>query len=371
MIRCFDQTFKDKRVFVTGHTGFKGAWLSLWLKELGAEVLGYALESPTDPSLFEAVGLQHRINHVVGDIRDEDRLFSVLHEFAPQFVFHLAAQPMVRLAYGEPKLTYETNVMGTVNLFEAVRKTGSVRVVVNVTSDKCYENREWLYGYRETDPMGGYDPYSSSKGCAELVTSAYRRSFFNHEGAGANKVSLSSARAGNVIGGGDWGKDRLIPDCVRAVSEGKEVMVRNPKAIRPWQHVLEPLSGYLTLGALMYEDGRSFGGGWNFGPYDGEALSVEDVVGLAIKCWGKGGFSIDASSHPHEAALLKLDCSKAKALLKWRPVYDIYRAVEETIRWYKDFYDAGGKGNMCEMTIDQIKGYIEHAREKGIEWSIK
>ncbi len=372
MDNCFNGSYKDKRVLVTGHTGFKGAWLSLWLKKLGAEVVGYALEPPTSPSLFEAIRLEDKITHIIGDIRDEDKLLSVFYDFQPEFVFHLAAQPLVRLSYREPKLTYETNVIGTINLLEAVRKTDSVRVVVNITSDKCYDNKEWVYGYREIDPMGGYDPYSSSKGCAELVTSAYRFSFFNTEKYNEHQVALSSVRAGNVIGGGDWGEDRLIPDCVKSLSQDKVILVRNPEAIRPWQHVLEPLSGYLWLGALMCQDGHGIklSSAWNFGPPDGKILSVEEVVKLVIRLWGKGSYSLDISNHPHEAALLKLDCSKAHTVLKWEPIYDIYTAVEKTILWYKEYYDSYKSAKMYDISFNQIVSYIEYAREKGIAWSI-
>lgn len=370
MDSCFGGIYKGKRVLVTGHTGFKGGWLSLWLKELGAEVLGYSLEPPTSPNLFKAIRLDNKIVHILGDIRDEQNLFCVFDDFQPEFVFHLAAQPLVRLSYKEPRLTYETNIMGTINLLEAIKETDSVRVVVNITSDKCYENKEWVYGYREIDPMGGHDPYSSSKGCAELVTSAYRSSFFNPERYNEHKVALSSVRAGNVIGGGDWGEDRLIPDCVKSLSQDKAILIRSPKATRPWQHVLEPLSGYLWLGALMYQNGITYSSAWNFGPGDGEMLSVEKIVGLIIKHWGKGSYSLDISNHPHEAILLKLDCSIAYAILKWKSIYDVYRAMEETVQWYKEYYNSHGKGQMYDTTFNQIVGYIGHAREKGIEWSI-
>jgi len=249
----FNNIYNGKRVLVTGHTGFKGGWLSLWLKELRAEVIGYSLDPPTSPSFFEAVDLKNKLIHITGDVRDEKHLLSVFKKYQPEFVFHLAAQPLVRLSYKDPKLTYETNIMGTVNVLESVRKTKSARVCIIVTTDKCYENKEWIYGYRETDPMGGYDPYSSSKGCAELVTAAYRSSFFNPKDYGkSHRVAPSSARAGNVIGGGDWAEDRLIPDCIRTLSQNKIINIRNPQATRPWQYILEPLSGYLLLGSKMY-----------------------------------------------------------------------------------------------------------------------
>ncbi len=370
VMNCFDQVYKGKKVFLTGHTGFKGAWISLWLIELGAEVFGYALEPPTEPSLFEAAGLKDKMVHHVGDVRDAAKLSAALREFAPEFVFHLAAQPLVRLGYNDPKLTYETNIMGTVNLFEAVRACPSVRVVVNVTSDKCYENIESDYGYKEDDPMGGYDPYSSSKGCAELVTSAYRRSFFNDDGS-EGVVALSSARAGNVIGGGDWGDDRLIPDCVRAIEAGEGVQIRNPRAVRPWQHVLEPLSGYLTLGALSYRKNAAYSTGWNFGPAPGEVLTVEDIVGLLVKEWGKGRLEIDSSSHPHEAGLLMLDCSKAEVDLGWCAAWDVQAAIEKTAAWYKAFYEGQSVQQTYDYTLGHITSYIEDALKKGIEWSGK
>ena len=251
----FKNFYTNKKILITGHTGFKGSWLTLWLTELGAEVIGYSLEPPIKPSLFEVFNLKNRIIHIIGDIRDEEKLKDVFKEYKPEIIFHLAAQPLVRLSYQEPKLTYETNVIGTLNLFEGVKEMESVRVVINVTSDKCYENKEWVYGYRENDPMGGYDPYSSSKGCTELLTAAYRNSYFNPKDYGkTHQVSLASVRAGNVIGGGDWQVDRLVPDCVKALSKGETVKIRNPHAIRPWQHVLEPLSGYLFLAMRMWEE---------------------------------------------------------------------------------------------------------------------
>ena len=362
MDNYFRNTYKNKKVLITGHTGFKGSWLSLWLTELGANVIGYSLEPPTEPNLFESVNLKDKITHIIGDVRDEKHLTAIFEKYLPEFVFHLAAQPLVRISYKEPKLTYETNVMGTVNVLEAVRKTKSVRVCVIITSDKCYENKEWVYGYRETDPMGGYDPYSSSKGCAELVTSAYRKSFFNPEDYGKNhNVALSSVRAGNVIGGGDWGEDRLIPDCVRALSQNKAIVIRNPQATRPWQYILEPLAGYLLLGALMHEGGTKYSSAWNFGPNGESIITVEELVKLVIKHWGSGNYTMDTSTHPHEAGLLKLDASKARALLGWKPIYDVYEAVEKTINWYKNFYNGMRKEELYEFTIGEIMEYSNHA----------
>ena len=366
----FDNIYKDKRVLITGHTGFKGSWLTLWLTELGAEVIGYSLGTPTKPSLFEVLNLRNGIIHIVGDVRDGDKLKRVFKEYKPDVVFHMAAQPLVRFSYKEPKLTYETNVIGTLNLFEAVKETESVRVAINVTSDKCYENREWVYGYRENDSMGGYDPYSSSKGCAEILTSAYRSSYFNPKDYGKlHQVSLASVRAGNVIGGGDWQVDRLLPDCVKALSKREVIKIRNPKAIRPWQHVLEPLSGYLWLGALMWKEPTKFCGGWNFGPSDEDVLTVEEVVKRVIELWGGGEYKImNSNIKYHEAKLLKLDISKAHFYLKWKSIYSVDKALEETINWYKEYYSGGN--NVYTYTLGQIKSYIDEAKFKNITWTL-
>ena len=359
----FRNTYKNKKVLVTGHTGFKGGWLSLWLTQLGARVIGYSLEPPTEPNLFEAISLEDKLTHISGDVRDEGHLHSVFEEHQPEIVFHLAAQPLVRLSYEEPRLTYETNIMGTVNVLEATRKTGCVRVCIVVTSDKCYENRELDYEYKEPDPMGGYDPYSSSKGCAELVTSAYRRSFFS-SGQGRN-VALSSVRAGNVIGGGDWGKDRIIPDCMRIFSRGEKINLRSPAAVRPWQYVLEPLSGYLRLGALMYEDATSYSGPWNFGPDDASAITVEELVKLAVKYYGGGAYTKDISSHPHEVNLLKLDTSQARTRLGWQTVYNVFTDIERTVNWYKSFYKDMGRAELHRLTVREIQEYTGLMRENG------
>jgi len=359
MIKNFKNIYKNKKVLITGHTGFKGSWLSLWLLELGANVIGYSLEPPTEPNLFESINLKNKITHIFGDVRDENHLFTVFEKYKPEFVFHLAAQPLVRLSYTEPKLTYETNIMGTINVLEAARKANSVKVCIVITTDKCYENKEWIYGYREIDPMGGYDPYSSSKGCAELITAAYRNSFFNPDDYGRNhKVALSSVRAGNVIGGGDWGEDRLIPDCIRMLSQNKTIIIRNPKAIRPWQYVLEPLSGYLLLGALMYQDGKRYCSAWNFGPNDNDIITVEEIIKSAIRNWGTGDYKVDTSSQPHEASLLKLDTSKARIFLGWKPVYNIYETIKRTINWYKNFYNSTEKKKLYKITVSEIREYM-------------
>lgn len=346
----FDNFFKNKKILLTGHTGFKGSWLTAWLLKLGAELCGFALEPNTNPSMFNILKLENKIDHNIGDIRNSLEIEKVVDEFQPEIVFHLAAQPLVRVSYEEPKLTYETNVIGTLNLFEAVRKVESVKTIINVTTDKCYENKEWVWGYREDEPMGGYDPYSSSKGCVELLSSSYRRSFFEKR-----NINLSTARAGNVIGGGDWAKDRLIPDVVRALSKNQEIKVRNPRAIRPWQHVLEPLYGYLLLAKETYESNQ-FVGAWNFGPYDSDILTVEEVVKLAIKKWGKGSYIEEKNiEEPHEAMMLKLDISKARYYLKWEPTYNSTQAIEKTIEWYKNYFES--TSDMFEFTLKQIEEF--------------
>jgi CDP-glucose 4,6-dehydratase len=371
----FGSVFAGRRVLVTGHTGFKGSWLSAWLLGLGAEVGGYALAPPTDPSLFVALGLRERIAHVEADVRDAAALCAAVADFAPEIVFHLAAQPLVRLSYEQPQLTYETNVIGTVNLFEAVRAAPSVKVVVNVTSDKCYENREADYAYRETDPMGGFDPYSSSKGCAELVSAAYRRSFFEPEA----RVRLASARAGNVIGGGDWAPDRIVPDCVRALSAAEPVIVRNPDAVRPWQHVLEPLAGYLWLAARLWSDDGAYDGAWNFGPETGFATTVRSVVEAFVEEWGGGEWqpaaadaanaAAGAVAPAHEAHLLQLDITKAREQLGWRPVWDVRRAVATSARWYREFYGGAGRQALVRRSQADIGEYVADARVAGAVWA--
>src|SRR5665648_108262 len=359
----FNNIYNGKRVLVTGHTGFKGSWLSLWLKELGAEVIGYSLDPPTKPSFFEAVDLKNKLIHIIGDVRNEKHLLSVFEKYQPEFVFHLAAQSLVRFSYKEPRLTYETNIMGTINVLEVVRKTKSVKVCIVITTDKCYENKEWVYGYREIDPMGGYDPYSSSKACAELVVSAYRNSFFNPEDYGKNhNVDLSTVRAGNVIGGGDWGKDRLIPDCVKTLSQNKIITTRNPHATRPWQYVLEPLSGYLLLGSKMYKDGKRYSSAWNFGPNDNDIITVEEIVKSVIQNWGSGNYKINTSRQHHEAGILKLNTSKTRKFLGWKPVYNIYETIKRTVNWYKCFYEGVEKEKLYKIIVNEIWDYIKMAK---------
>ncbi len=331
----FADFFSGKTVLITGHTGFKGAWLGIWLRELGAEVIGYSLEPPTIPSLFQVCRLEKKITSVTADVKDLTTLLKVMKRYRPQIVFHLAAQSLVRRSYREPVETYATNVMGTVNVLEAVRQTESVRIVINVTSDKCYENSGWVWGYRESDAIGGHDPYSSSKGCSELVTTAYRLSYFNGDGGDRGRKALSSARAGNVIGGGDWAEDRLVPDCIRALSDGRPVVMRNPQAVRPWQHVLEPLCGYLFLAKKMGENPEQYAGAWNFGPGDDAFFSVREVVELVISEWGGGTSDVRPDPSMVEANRLKLDSSKARALLGWQPRWDVRTAVKKTVQWYQ------------------------------------
>ncbi|MCJ7515965.1 MAG: CDP-glucose 4,6-dehydratase [Dehalococcoidia bacterium] len=353
----FNNVFKGKAVLVTGHTGFKGSWLSIWLRELGADVIGYALEPYTENDNFVVAKIGSKIKHNIGDITDYSKLKRVFNEYQPEVVFHMAAQSLVRLSYKQPKLTYDTNVMGTVNVLECCRLTDSVKVIINVTSDKCYENKEWIWGYRENDPVGGYDPYSSSKACAEIVTSAYRNSFFNI--CEPNK-SISSVRAGNVIGGGDWREDRLVPDCIRALRNNEPIGIRSPQSIRPWQHVLEPLSGYLLLASKMYEDGEKYSGAWNFGPDHKSIVTVEELVKSLIKHWGHGRYkdlSKGSSGEPHEAKSLILDISKAINLLNWKPTLSVNEAIEYTVNWYK------ASDVDYDFCVSQIVNYVNRSVE--------
>ncbi len=349
----FNQLYKGRRVLVTGHTGFKGGWLCTWLKRLGAEVCGYSLPAPTEPALFKAAQVAKGLLDVTGDILDAAHLKKVFQDFAPEVVFHLAAQPLVRQSYREPVHTYAVNVMGTLNVLEAAREAGSVRAFVNVTTDKCYENKETLRPYREDDPMGGYDMYSSSKGCVELLSASYRRSFLKSGG-----FALATARAGNVIGGGDWALDRLLPDCMRALNAGKEINIRNPQAVRPWQFVLEPLGGYLLLGQKLLEAGPAYAEGFNFGPDATDTLTVEQVAHLAVQCYGKGRVRVIQADHLHEAQLLSLDISKAQEKLGWRPSYTARQAVEETVLWYKRFYEGKDVSAFTAEQIEQFEGNL-------------
>ncbi len=352
--------WQNKQVFLTGHTGFKGAWLSLWLNKLGAKVTGFALEPHTTPSLFQIASIDDKITSISGDIRDYELLSKQISTVKPEIVIHMAAQALVRESYKNPVDTYATNVMGTVHLLEAIRAVPSVKAVVIVTSDKCYENNEKLWSYREDEPMGGYDPYSNSKGCAELVTGAYRRSFFNLSNPDSSHASIASVRAGNVIGGGDWAEDRIIPDCMKAILENREIVLRNPYAIRPWQHVLEPLNGYLMLAQKLYENGNSYAEPWNFGPNDQDAITVEALVKQLCDQWkDKAEFTISKDAGPHEANFLKLDSTKARTRLDWQPVWNIEETLENIIKWYKAYQNGQ---NMAELCLKQIEEYESTAQ---------
>lgn len=363
MLKCFNNIYKGRKVLVTGHTGFKGSWLCLWLKQMGAEVVGYSLKLDTDPSHFELLKLD--MVSVIADVRNYERLEAVFQQYKPEIVFHMAAQPLVRYSYQKPQETFETNVMGTVNVYEAAKKTSSVRAIVNITSDKCYDNKEWVWGYRESDAMGGYDPYSASKGCAELVTSAYQRSFFNiSEYKKSHRTLLASVRAGNVIGGGDWALDRLVPDIVRAVVKKEVVPIRSPKATRPWQHVLEPLSGYLLVGQRLLEGRTEAAQAWNFGPGDEGALTVEEVTRLSQKSWDKVRYKVQQNkSNPHEAHYLKLDCSKAHIELDWTSLWSSHTAIANTIEWYRAFYS-----NKKITSLKDLSAYMKTAKDTGAVW---
>lgn len=357
----FGDIYREKTVLITGHTGFKGSWLTLWLKKLGAKVIGYSLEPPTKPNHFELI--KPDIISIKGDVRDRALLNEVFSKYKPDIVFHLAAQSLVRYSYENPLETYEVNVIGTLNIFDMCRKY-DVKAIVNVTSDKCYENKEWVYGYREVDPMGGYDPYSSSKGCAELLTSSYRNSFFNVNDYGVkHNTLLASCRAGNVVGGGDWAKDRLITDIVNATVKGEKVKIRNPEATRPWQFVLEPLSGYLMVGQKLLEGKKEYATAWNFGPTEDGNVKVKDVLKILKKYWEKIEWEIHEDNFFHEAQLLKLDCSKANFYLKWKNVWNSKQTFEKTILWYKNFYE-----NNKILTEQHLSEYIQSAYEKGLTW---
>lgn len=346
-----------RRVFLTGHTGFKGSWLSLWLQSLGAELTGYALTPPTTPSLFELARVGDGMRSTEGDVRNLELLARMMEEARPEIVIHMAAQSLVRYSYESPVETYATNVIGTVNIHEAARACSSVRAVINVTTDKCYENREWVWGYRESDRLGGYDPYSSSKACSELVSAAYRSSFFSESGQKAVPVAVATVRAGNVIGGGDWATDRLIPDIISAFERGGSALIRNPRAVRPWQHVLEPLRGYLMLSEKLIEHGRDYAQAWNFGPESADSKPVSWVVNEMAKRWGdKARWHHNSSEQPHEAAYLKLDISKARDLLHWSPKLTLGDTLGLVINWYR----AISRGEDArDLTVSQIKSYQE------------
>jgi CDP-glucose 4,6-dehydratase len=344
-----------KRVFVTGHTGFKGSWLCLWLQQMGAHVKGFALAPPTSPSLFLVAKVAEGMDSEIGDIRDFEMLKQSIANFRPEIIIHMAAQPLVRYSYSHTIETYSTNVMGTVHLLEAARSVDGIKAIVNVTSDKCYENREWVWGYREDEAKGGYDPYSNSKGCAELVADAFRQSFFNNSDYAQHGLALASARAGNVIGGGDWAEDRLVPDALKAFQSNEPVRIRSPHSIRPWQHVLEPLSGYLLLAQKLYLDGATFAEGWNFGPADEDAKPVQWIINRMTNIWGEDSrWSVDEGDHPHEAHYLKLDCSKAKMRLGWKPRWSLDNTLERIIAWHKEWIKGGC---MKSYTLKEISNY--------------
>ena len=341
--------WNSKKVFLTGHTGFKGSWMSLWLQSMGAIVKGYSLEPNTTPNLYTVASVGTDMDSEIGDIRDLNQITKSISDFNPDILFHMAAQPLVRLSYQKPVETYTTNVIGTVNVLEAARECKSLKAIISVTTDKCYENKEWDWGYRESEPMGGYDPYSSSKGCAELVTSAYRRSFFSSEGT----ASLASARAGNVIGGGDWAKDRLIPDILRAFEKSEPVVIRNPLSTRPWQHVLEPLSGYLVLAQELFLNGDNFAEGWNFGPKDEDCKPVSWILDKMVTYWGNNAsWSLDKNNNPHEAGFLKLDCSKASNRLKWNPKWNLQLTLKSIVDWHQLYTNGGDIKKQCLKEIN-------------------
>jgi len=354
IMNLFSDIYRNKSVFLTGVTGFKGSWMAHWLINLGAKVTGYALTPPTEPNHFDL--LKPDINMIYGDIRDDEKLKGSIRAYKPDIIFHLAAQPLVRLSYSNPKETFETNVIGTLNLFEACRNIESIKAVVNITTDKCYENKEWIWPYRENDPMGGFDPYSASKGCSELLSSCYRNSFFNLSDYGSKHNTLiATCRAGNVIGGGDWAKDRIVPDIIRAAVDCVPVEIRNPKAVRPWQHVLEPIAGYLMVGEKLLKGEKACADAWNFGPDENDNREVGDIVSLMHKNWNKIEYNVCQSpDNLHEAHFLRLDSSKAKIMLGWKPVWDFHQAVDNTLKWYKSFYE---EKNL--ITLEQLNAYIK------------
>jgi len=365
----FEGIFKNKKIFITGHTGFQGSWLTLWLKLLGARVTGYSLSSPTDPSLFEILHLEKDINHISGDVRDSSFLQKCMKKYKPDIVFHLAAQSLVRYSYEKPVDTFHTNIMGTVNLLEAIRNTSSVKTGIVVTSDKCYENKEWNFAYRENDSLGGFDPYSASKGATEIVTSSYNRSFF-HSNKKNGEIGIATVRAGNVIGGGDWAQDRIVPDCVRSINSGKKILIRNPKSIRPWQYILEPISGMLLLASELWNNPNSYNDSWNMGPNISKNITVKELVTQLIKAMGQKTELKDVSkknkNKVHEANFLRLDSTKANNLLGWRQMYSIEETVSETALWYQSYIK---NMEMKKITIQQIEKYINKAKYMNATWA--
>lgn len=370
MTHPFAEYYRGKTVLVTGHTGFKGSWLTIWLTHLGAHVVGYALEPPSDPCNFKACAVATRITHIHGDLRDYGLLKQTFQQYRPDIVFHLAAQSLVRLSFYEPQRTFEVNVMGTVNVLDCARQTGSVQAVVAVTSDKCYRNVGWEWGYRETDELGGYDAYSASKACAELAIAVYQDQRFQGSAGLEYDIPIASARAGNVIGGGDWARDRIVPDTIRALTLGTDIVVRNPDATRPWQHVLEPLSGYLWLGSLIAQGQRQYRCAWNFGPGDGRVATVAEVVKTILEKWPTPATKliVNRDDSQAEALLLRLDCSKANQRLLWRATWTIDQALDAVVSWYERFYRSGGK-DMYAYSVQQIEEYTDTARKQKIQWA--
>jgi len=362
MTGLFNGRYKGKKVLLTGHTGFKGSWLALWLEQLGADVIGFSQQPPTEPNHYRLLDLN--IRHIEGDIRDRDQVEACIRDHQPDVIFHMAAQPLVKTSYQFPRETFDTNTTGTLNILKSVRSLDIATHLILITTDKVYQNSEWVYGYREVDALGGYDPYSASKAAAELVIQSYLKSFFNPEEQ--SKVKVASVRAGNVIGGGDWGHYRIVPDIVQATAKGEPVIVRNPDAIRPWQHVLEPLSGYLLLGQKLLENEFHYCDDWNFGPENESVVTVEELVNTAIQYWPVIHWELEGAREEkqHEAKLLKLDCSKARFNLNWTPVWEFEDCVRYTVKWYKDFYQDGTNNGMTERSLHDLASYVEDAKTK-------
>jgi len=366
----FNGIFKNKTVFVTGHTGFIGSWLVLWLQSLGAKVIGYSLKPPTKPSLFETLSLENEITHIIGDIQDKQNLSDNIEKHKPEIVIHLAAQPLVRVSYEDPYETFQTNILGTVNILDSIRKLDCVKACIVMTSDKCYQNLDDNRFHKETDPLGGSDPYSASKGAAEIITNSFRNSFFNTEKNHDKSTGIASVRAGNVIGGGDWARDRVIPDCVRALTTDKKIRVRNPSSIRPWQFVLEPISGILWLGSKLYAKPKKYSEAWNLGPNQTSNTTVEKVVQNVIRIWNKGDWidvSKESRDQPTELVSLLLDSTKALNSLEWKTTYSFENAINETISWYKSYYN--NDTPMRELSVNQIEQYSKTANRMNITWT--
>ena len=367
----FNGIFKNKTILVTGHTGFIGSWLVLWLQSLGAKVIGYSLEPPTKPSLFETLGLENEIIHIIGDIQDKQNLSDNIEKHKPEIVIHLAAQSLVRASYEDPSETFQTNILGAVNILDSIRKLDYVKACVIMTSDKCYQNLNSNHFHKETDPLGGNDPYSASKGAAEIITNSFRNSFFNTEKNHDKSTGIASVRAGNVIGGGDWARDRIIPDCITALTTDKKIRVRNPLSIRPWQFVLEPISGILWLSSKLYTNPKTYSTAWNFGPNQTNKITVEKIVQNIIKIWNRGDWvdvSKESKDQSIESVSLLLDSTKALNSLEWKTIYSLETAINETISWYKSYYN--NDALMRELSINQIKHYSKKANQISITWAI-